>query len=233
MMKERLIILPGWREKSESFNSLINLLKEEVKIHPIALPGFETKLDSPYTFDDYLNYLEEKLKNFENFYLLGHSFGGGLAMLYSLKHPEKIKKLILYNSAIIREKNLKKKLISFFAKIFKPSEKVLPQKLSYFLKKIFYRFFVKSYDYFLVDENLKRTFANINQDLRDKAKLLTLKTILLWGKEDKITPLKHALMLKNLIKDSELITIEGGHNLHKENPEKFAKILKEIISFYK
>ena len=228
-MKKKLVVLPGWREKVESFDSLINILKEELEVFVIPLPGFQEKLDRPYNFDDYLNYLEEKLENLENFYLMGHSFGGALAMLYSLKNPQKIKKLILYNAAIVRERTLKKRIISFFTKIFKPLEKILPQKLSFFLKKIFYRFIVKSYDYFLVDENLKKTFANINQDLREKAKNLNVKTVLLWGKNDKITPLKHALILKNLIKDSELITLEGGHSPHKENPEKFAGILKEII----
>lgn len=229
-MNEKLIILPGWREKPESFDSVINILiKEKIEVYAISLPGFNEKLDKPYTFDDYLNYLEEKLNNFETFYLMGHSFGGALSMLYALKNPQKIKKLILYNAAIIREKTLKKKIISFLAKTLKPLEKIFPQKLSLFLKKIFYRFIVKSYDYFLVDENLKKTFANINQDLREKAKFLSVKTILIWGKDDKITPLTHALTLKNIIKDSKLITIEGNHSPHKENAEKFAKILKEII----
>ncbi|GIW65211.1 MAG: hydrolase [Candidatus Parcubacteria bacterium] len=227
-MKEKLIILPGWREKVESFSELKELLKE-IETEIVPLPGFQEKLNQPYTFQDYLNYLEEKLKNFENFYLLGHSFGGALSLLLAIKNPEKIKKLILYNAAIVREKNLKKKIISSLVKILKPCEKILPQKLIFFLKKFFYRFIVKSYDYFLIDENLKKTFANINQDLREKAKFLNTKTILLWGKNDKITPLKHALILKDIIKEANLIIIEGGHSPHKENPEKFAKILTEII----
>lgn len=228
-MVEKLIILPGWRERIESFDSLINILKEEIEIVVIPLPGFQEKLERPYTFEDYLNYLEEKLKNLENFYLMGHSFGGALAMLYALNHPQKIKKLILYNSAVIREKTFKKRLILFLAKILKPLEKIFPQKISFLFKKIFYRFFVKSYDYFLVDENLKKTFANINQDLREKAKELKVKTILLWGKNDKATPLKQALILKNLIPDSELIVLKGGHNLHQENLEEFVKNIKNVV----
>ncbi len=227
-MGEKLIILPGWREKIESFFEIKRLL-EEIEVEIIPLPGFQESLKRPYTFEDYLEYIEKELQNFQNFYLLGHSFGGALSLLFSLKNPQKIKKLILYNAAIIREKTLKKKIISSLANIFKPIEKILPQKHTFFLKKIFYRFVVKSYDYFLIDENLKKTFANINQDLREKAKFLNIQTTLLWGKNDKITPLKHALVLKQLIKKSDLIIIEGGHNPHKENPEKFAKILKEII----
>lgn len=229
-MNKKLIILPGWREKPESFDSLINILKENIEVYVISLPGFNEKLDRPYNFDDYLNYLEKKLNNLESFYLMGHSFGGALSMLYALKNPYKIKKLILYNAAIIREITLKKKVITFLAKIFKPLEKIFSKKLSFFLKKIFYRFIVKSYDYFLVDENLKKTFTNINQDLREKAKNLNIKTILLWGKYDKATPLKHALILNKIITDSELIILKGNHNLHKENLDEFIKVLKNILN---
>jgi GxxExxY protein len=165
-----------------------------------------------------------------SFYLLGHSFGGALAMLYALKHPEKIKKLILYNPAIIREKKLKVKISLFLSKIFKFLEKFIPEKIFYLPKKAYYKFIIKSYDYFNADENLKKTFANIVKiDLRDLAKNLKVKTILLWSKNDKITPLRHGEILKNLIPDSEIILLNGGHSFHKEKPEEFAKILKEVL----
>jgi pimeloyl-ACP methyl ester carboxylesterase len=228
-MKEKLVFLHGWRPDFEGYLRAIELLKDKFDIYFFPLPGFGEKLTKPYNFDDYLNFLEEKLKDLDNFYLLGHSFGGALAMLYALRHPEKVKALILYNSAIIRQKNLKQKIISLIAKILKPIEKIIPQKINFILKKFFYRFFVKSYDYFLVDESLKETMANINKDLSEEAKKLQVKTILLWGKKDEITPLKNALILKNLIKDSELVTFDGGHSFHKENPEKFAEILKTIL----
>jgi pimeloyl-ACP methyl ester carboxylesterase len=165
-----------------------------------------------------------------SFYLLGHSFGGALAMLYALKHPEKIKKLILYNPAIIREKNLKTKISLFLSKIFKFLEKIIPEKILYFPKKAYYKFIIKSYDYFNADENLKKTFSNIVKvDLKDLAKDLKVRTILLWSKNDKFTPLRHGEILKNLISDSQLILLDGGHSFHKEKPEEFAKILKEIL----
>jgi pimeloyl-ACP methyl ester carboxylesterase len=228
-MKQKLVILHGWRPDFEGYYKVIELLKDKFDVYFFPLPGFGEKLTTPYSFDDYLNFLEEKLKDLDNFYLLGHSFGGVLAMLYALRHQEKVKTLILYNSAIIRQKNLKQKTISLIAKILKPIEKIIPRKINFILKKLFYRFFVKSYDYFLVDKNLKETMANINKDLSEEAKKVQVKTILLWGKKDKITSLKDALILKNLIKDSKLITFDGGHSFHKENPEKFAELLKNII----
>jgi pimeloyl-ACP methyl ester carboxylesterase len=229
-MKEKLLIIHGWtKEGGDSFSETVKFLKDDFEIHLIDLPGFKKPLERPYTFDDYLNYLETQI-NIDQFYLLGHSFGGALAMLYALKHPEKIKKLILYNPAIIREKNLKIKISLFLSKIFKFLEKIIPEKILYFPKKAYYKFVIKSYDYFKADENLKKTFSNIVKiDLKDSAKDLKVKTVLLWSKNDKFTLLRHGKILKNLISDSQLILLDGGHSFHKEKPEEFAKILKQII----
>jgi pimeloyl-ACP methyl ester carboxylesterase len=229
-MKPVLIMIHGWtKEGSDSFSETVKFLKDDFEINLINLPGFKKTLERPYTFDDYLNYLETQI-NLDQFYLLGHSFGGALAMLYALKHPEKIKKLILYNPAIIREKNLKIKISLFLSKIFKFLEKIIPKKIFYFIKKAYYKFVIKSYDYFNADENLKKTFSNIVEvNLKDLAKNLKVKTVLLWSKNDKFTPLKHGKILKNLISDSQLILLDGDHSFHKAKPEEFAKILKEVL----
>jgi pimeloyl-ACP methyl ester carboxylesterase len=229
-MKEKLVFLHGWRPDFEGYLKAIELLKDRFDVYFFPLPGFGEKLTRPYNFDDYLNFLEKELKDLDNFYLLGHSFGGALATLYALRHPEKVNTLILYNAAIIRRRTLKQRIILLISKTLKPVEKILPQKLSFILKKLFYRFLVRSYDYFLVDDYLKETLINIiNEDLSKKASMLQVKTILLWGEKDKVTPLKNALILKDLIKDSELITFDGGHNFHRKDPEKFAELLKTTI----
>lgn len=226
-MKKNLVIIHGWGKK-ESWSDVLSLLNDS-NVLLLDLPGFDFALGKPYTFEDYLNYLEKNI-HFEKFYLLGHSFGGALAVLYSLRHPEKIEKLILYNPAIIREGTIKTKISILLSKIFKPFEKILPKKLIFLLKKLYYKYIIRSYDYFLADENLKETFKNIRKDLRKEAEKLKVETILLWGRNDKITPLKQGKILNQIIKNSKLIVIDGGHSLHKENKENFVAKLKEIIN---
>jgi len=226
-MKENLVIIHGWGKK-HSWERVVSQLENNFNIFLLDLPGFDFQIEKPYNFDDYIQFLESKI-NLNNYYLLGHSFGGALSLLYSLKHPEKIKKLILYNPAIIREENLKIKISQFLSQIFKKVKNKLPSKISYFIRKLYYRFFIKSYDYFLSDENLKETFRQIRKDLQEEARNLKVKTVLIWGKKDKITPLKHGKKLNQIIKDSTLVIVEGGHSFHKENPEKFCKVLTSYL----
>ena len=230
MNKKNLVIIHGWGVKKDQWHEALKYL-DDFHILLLDIPGFDFKLERPFSFDDYLNYLESQIKIDDQFYLLGHSFGGALAMLYALKHPEKIKKLILYNAAIIRDKNLKRKISLALSKILKFLEKIFPEKLLYLPKKAYYKFIIKSYDYLMADENLKKTFINIvNTDLKDLPKNLRVETILLWGKYDKITPLKKAYILNELIPNSKLIVLKGGHNLHVKNVKEFTQTLKEILS---
>jgi len=59
----------------------------------LALPRFVTELE------DLINFLSQKL-SVQQFDLLGHSWGGSLAIEYALAHPEKIRKLILASPLI-------------------------------------------------------------------------------------------------------------------------------------
>ncbi|MDT7868410.1 MAG: alpha/beta hydrolase [Candidatus Pacebacteria bacterium] len=235
-MKKTLVILHGWGSSKKSFEPLLNYLDKKIDVILFDLPGFgETPIERPYTLEDYLIFLNEHLESelhlrkIEKMILLGHSFGGALALFYTFKNPEKVEKLLLYNAAILRPNTFKIRFLNFLSKISKPFLKILPSKLVFFLKKVFYKFVVKSYDYFLADEVLKKTLANIRKDLREEAKMIKNKTYLLWGKKDKITPLKHGIFLEKIMPNAKLIVFDGEHSFHKENPEEFAKILNKII----
>jgi pimeloyl-ACP methyl ester carboxylesterase len=80
-------------------------------------------------------------------------------MLYALKHPEKIKKLILYNAAIIRDKKLKKKNFCFPLENFQIFRKNLFQK-NFFIcpKKLIIGLSSRAMIILMANENLKENF---------------------------------------------------------------------------
>ena len=54
-------------------------------------------------------------------------------------------------------------------------------------------------------------------------------TLILWGKNDKETPLYMANKLEKKIKDSKLILLEGGHYAYVEDLANFVKILSAFV----
>jgi cardiolipin-specific phospholipase len=54
----------------------------------------------------FVNFVEawRKMKNITNFFMCGHSLGGYMAAIYSIKHPQHVKKLFLISPVGFSEK---------------------------------------------------------------------------------------------------------------------------------
>ena len=88
-----------------------------------------------------------------------------------------------------------------------------------------------SYDYKVAKEAMKGTLTKvIEEDLRKSLKKIKVETLIIWGKEDKETPYKHALIMNKLIKNSGLVTMENtGHFPYLENKRYFNIVMKEYL----
>lgn len=228
-MKKKLVFLHGWVNKYiinkeqniiEFYKELIDQLKEKFDIEFIVLPGFSNNPEPqrPYFLDDYVEYIKNytEEKGINRFYLMGHSFGGQVACKFAYFYPEKVEKLIIYNGACIRKKSFKQKFFNICRPIGNLFFKLCP-----FLKKIFYKIFVGSTDYLRLSLIMQKTMQNvISEDLTPILQKIQVETILIWGRKDKITPIKDAFIINKYIKNSKLIVYpEGGHNFHKINPQ--------------
>lgn len=227
LKNKTILILHGWGSRSDNWKEVLEFFeKKNIKVFIPDLPGFGKSNKPPlaWTIEDYRCFVEGFVRqlNLNNFYLLGHSFGGSLSVAYCLKNQGKIKKLFLAGASCIRKKTFKKSFLLVFSKIFKP--------LSFIplLKKAFYKFVVKS-DYLSAKGFMKKTYLNIiKKDLSEELKNINVPTFIVWGEKDKITPLKQGEIINSKIKNSKMFVIkEVGHNLHREAPKEF---LEKIIS---
>lgn len=225
-----LLILHGWGSRSDNWQRVGELLAQKgIKVIIPDLPGFgrSQKPSIAWGLDEYCEFLQELVEflNLERFYLLGHSFGGALAVKYSLKFPEKIEKLFLVSAACFRRKTPKKRFLYILSKIF-PSC-FLSSSL---LRRAFYRFIVKS-DYPSVNGLMKEIYLKIiKQDLSDILSQVQVSTTIIWGEKDNITPIKDAHLINKKIKDSKLEIISNvNHDLNLKNPEELSKaIIKNL-----
>ncbi|OGZ62589.1 MAG: hypothetical protein A2812_02985 [Candidatus Staskawiczbacteria bacterium RIFCSPHIGHO2_01_FULL_36_16] len=227
------IVLHGWGSGSDRWIKEAEIIsKKNFQVVIPDLPGFgeSDKLTRPWTINDYVKWFEDFTKIFEiqDFYLLGYSFGGALASKIAVKYPQRVKKLFLVASAVIRKKTAKK---GFLAKISKFI------KFFYFVpyyalfRKAVYKFIIRKSDYVYAEGIMKQTYLNaISDDLSHHLSFIRVPTVIIWGDKDQSVPIDDAKFINNKIKNSKLIIIEGAdHLMHKTMPEVLAeKVLNNL-----
>jgi len=228
-----VLILHGWGGSSASWSKVQEALASEgFKTVCPDLPGFgRTKAPGKtWSLDDYAMFVLEFADSLslDDFFLVGHSFGGRISIKLSSIKPERIKKMILCGSAGLKmEKDLKTRIVSNCVSF---------AKYSPFLKKLLKRplyHFLGSRDYVRADEQMKKIMAfAISEDLKPLLPLISQETLLVWGDKDKLVPLKYANVFKEKIKNSQLEVVKGaGHALNLERPlvlaDKISSFLKK------
>lgn len=224
-----LVFLHGWGQDHRSFEKSIFALRKDYQILNLDLPGFgvNNEILRPLDLNDYVFMLKEIIEesNLSDVIIIGHSFGGRIAIKYaSIYHT---KALILVSSAGIRRKNL-----SLTLKI-----------LRYKVLKRFYRLFSKSRyqqlllnsgsrDYLNASFLMKQTMSKIIRiDLRKDLKKVKSPTYLLWGIYNQETPYKDTLLMQKYLSSSFLIPFyNSGHFCFLDEENKFTKVLNRIIS---
>ena len=215
--KVDLIILHGWGSNKglmkKSFSKYMNGFRHIY----IDLPGFgNSTCNLALTTKDYARIVELLMihLNASKDIILGHSFGGKVALLLEPKI------LVLVSSAgIYVEKPLKIKTKIALFKILKV----------FGLAK-FRNLFVAD-DAKKLSEPMYQTFKNVvDEDFSDEFSQFRGKALLFWGEDDTATPLSSGKKIEELINDSSLISYPGDHFFFMNNAEDISKhIEKEFL----
>lgn len=208
----RIIILHGWTKNLDKWKDLIDALeKKGIKTNLPKIPGLTEKSEKIWNLPDYVEWLKNIVdKQKGKVILIGHSNGGRIVLSFSNRYPEKVEKLILIDSSGIyhNELPLKIKRIVFKA-ITKVGKRLTSSEI---FKNLLYKFARES-DYKDLDENVKQTMINlISSDLKPILPQIKIPTLIIWGAQDKITPLADGLLMNRLIKNSKLEIISDAHH---------------------
>ncbi len=219
-----IVFLHGWGGSIESFRLYQNyfLSATNFSLLNIDLPPFNKSEEPPPTFTiySYYNLILSLLNslNIKSVHLVGHSFGGRIALLLASFNNKLVKSLTLISAAGIKpRKSLKLRFKILFYKL----KKRLLKKHKFNIKK------VGSKDYQALSPNMKKVFVSIvNEDLAKHLDKIIAPTLIVWDKSDKETPFYMAKKFKRKIKDSEIILFKGGgHFCYIYNSTKLLKIL--------
>ena len=234
MVKKQVVILHGWQSHINNWRRFIKCFSASYKIYLPVLPGFATnRLTKPFALDNYISWLVDYLKKnkIDKPILISHSFGARIALKYA-SQTNSLNKLILINAAGIKNRlNLKIILGLSAAKLGK-----VIFKLPFFIKYktlaswIMYTI-INEKDYFNAYPELKETMKRIiNVDLGKLLNKIQAPTLIIWGAEDRITPISHGYQLNKGIKNSHLVIIDkAGHNLPFAKSKDCADIIMNFI----
>lgn len=232
MIKKTIYILHGWAQDPDNENKWAEL-RSQLAVYGyqtvfLPLPGLTTPLDEVWTLDSYASWLEEQLADEKKIILLGHSFGGQIAVRFTAQNGEKVTKLILIDSAGILDKSLfvllKKNIFYYLAKIGK-----LFFSAEIFRKALY--FLVREKDYYQASQTLRQTMSNVvREEVEQELSQIQTPTLILWGAKDSITPVKLAKKFKDNLKNSQLKIIdEARHSPQFTHAKLVAQEIAEFI----
>jgi pimeloyl-ACP methyl ester carboxylesterase len=230
-----IVFLHGWGHSGNTFMEIASNLKNKFKCYLIDLPGFGLSdiQDLTWGSKHYANEIKNFINklNFEEVILVGHSFGGKIATLTANMIVEKVKKLILIDTAGIKAPMTFSKFIKIY--LFKFGKTIKNSGILFGLGDIIFKKierFSGSSDY-LNAGKIRNVFKTIvREDISVDFKQIKCPTLILWGEKDTATPLRDAYKIKELIAESRLIVFPDlGHQLPIESPHQIAHHIKEFV----
>lgn len=230
-----ILLMHGWGCSYATLASIENLLNKNLHVINVDLPGHGKSEEPPaiWGIEEFTHHIEAFVKAIcpTTTMLLGHSFGGRIAILYSSQHPE-IKKNILVDAAGIKPKRpLKYYLKVYSFKAMKHLYRLIlgPEKASLALERRRKRY--ASADYAAASPIMRGVLSRVvNQDLRYAMPQIKASSLLIWGENDTATPLNDAKIMQRLIPDAGLAALPGcGHYSFLDNPRAFSAILTTFL----
>tara|TARA_B100001939_G_C16900445_1_gene599697 strand:+ start:264 stop:1010 length:747 start_codon:yes stop_codon:yes gene_type:complete len=229
-----IVLLHGLMGGLSNFKDVLNYFSSKnYKVVIPELPIYSLPLKET-TVTAFSNFLEDfiEYKSIDNLILLGNSLGGHVGLIFSKKHPNLVKSLILTGSSGLYENSMGESYPK------RENYNYIKQKT----EDVFYNPNVATKQ--IVDEvfetvnnreKLVRTLAiaksAIRHNMSKELPNIKTPTLLIWGKNDLVTPPEVALEFQSLLPNSELVWIKKcGHAPMMEYPKEFNEILHNWLN---
>lgn len=229
---EPLVLLHGLFGALSNFKPLIEYFRHHYKVVVPILPLLE--MDILHTSVGGLAKFVNKFldaRDYHGVHLLGNSLGGHVGLVHVLKHPGRIKSLILTGSSGLFENGMGDSYPKRgdYEYIKKKTE------LTFYDPNTATKELVDEV-YGIVNNRLKAikiialAKSAIRNNLGEELKEVKLPTLLIWGNNDTITPPFVAKEFNKLIPNSELHFVDKcGHAPMMEVPDEFNAILHKFL----
>jgi pimeloyl-ACP methyl ester carboxylesterase len=228
-----VLMLHGWgADSSLMWTAAERLAGLGHRVYVPDLPGFGASQppNTAWSVFDYANFLLAYLdaQSLSRVHLIGHSFGGRLALILGADHAHRVEKIALANSAGVPPKRAPGVSIRTSAYtllrdgLYQLGAKPLADRL-----RAWYGARYGSADFQAASGVMRETFVKVvNENLLPYAARVQRPTLLFWGDQDQDTPLWMGRTLEQTLPDAGLIVWEGaGHYSYLERVADFVRIV--------
>lgn len=225
-----ILFLHGWGISAEPYQEV---LERFAQVHPVFAPDLPSFARSSYNklipdYKSYAAFLVEFLDalNLEQVHVVGHSFGGGIAITIAALFPERVKSLALLGSTGIPTVSIPeiipRRAAEMTAQLFLPK---LELKLTT-IPKVFTHNLL-----FNTANLLQALLLSLYGDLKHLLASVQAPSLLLWSEKDLTEPLSIAQEMAATLPNSKLMIVpEGFHEWGLWYPEKFTSMVLEFTS---
>lgn len=233
-----IVLMHGWSCNRTTLASIERIaLRKGYRVVNVDFPGFgeSPEPSEVWGVEEYTRVIEHLISDLglQRPVLLGHSFGGRVAILYASRHSDDVDSVILVDAAGIKPR----RTLSYYLKVysFKARKRLMyllfgREKAERRLDAL--RAKAGSSDYSQASPMMRRILSKVvNEDLTDRLPLITAPTLLIWGENDTATPIADARKMEHLIPDAGLVSFTGcGHYSFLDNPFQFDAVLSSFLA---
>lgn len=252
-----IMLVHGLASNAGFWRYAIAELSKEYRVIAVDLPGYGKSQKEPYPYT--ISFYAEQIKRLADelklgkFVLAGHSMGGQISIMFSLKYPERLEKLVLVSPAGVEEfeKGEGDWLRSVMTKtgVKSTTEDAARKNLAmnfyswndkweWMVEERVRMAKAKDFDAFSYAV-VRSVNAMLDEPTFDKIKNISVPTIIIYGKYDGLIPNPYlnpgftADVFKWGEKQNPLIQLheidEAGHTLQIEKPIEFSNAVKEFV----
>lgn len=206
---EPLILLHGGGNDWHEWRPNIAVLAKDFRVYALDLPGFGLSQSpdmpvSPSWCVSFLKYFMDAL-GITRTYLIGHSMGAMISIVFSTQHPEYVNKLTIIDSAGLGEIDQKVRLL---LSVFKITDKLRGQRRGP-------KFVSGSIEDWMVIDLLPQIKCPV---------------LIVWGQNDRYLPVSQARLANSKIPGSRLLIFPHcGHAPQRECKEEFNELIVQFL----
>lgn len=230
-----ILLIHGNFASARFFEPFLKKLPTDYTAYCPDLPnfGYSSEMPGDVEIDKYAQGIEEFVNamSLKDFILIGHSLGGAVAMAYAMRNPEKVKRLILIDSAPVGGMKLAEeshKLLNMYRYNPQIIKSALMFNAPTYTNERFFDIITSDALRIAPKAFVGNAVALSSYDYTEKVKTLTIPVDIVYGDKDVLISSEEMKETAEAFPNGRLIMIKDvGHSSIIESPDDIVKLLQQ------